>query len=150
MPKDKLTTLRRLARDAERDRAIALEKARQERRNQESQAQSLQEMLTQYRQEQISKNGQAVSSRQLAIFQRFYGRVSNTLIGHGQHVEQLREREQDSERRWHAAYRQHKAITRLQENREREQKRLTLRKERRSSIFRRWTMLNTTDKEQGN
>ena len=147
MAKDKLPTLKRLARDAEHARGRELAQMREERLGQEAQAQSLQDMLDQYRDGQV-ENGPS-GSAQLAIFQRFYTRVRETLVSHGDHVETLKVREEAGERAWLDAYQAHQAITKLHAKRIAQQRRESTRKERRAGVIRRWTMLNTHDEQRG-
>lgn len=147
MANDKLPTLKRLAEDAERARGRELAQMREERLGQQAQAQSLQDMLDQYREGQLESRSSG--SAQLAIFQRFYTRVRETLVSHGDHVETLRVREKAGEQAWIDAYRAHQAITKLQAKRIAQQRRETTRKERRAGVIRRWTMLNTDEEERG-
>jgi len=147
MAKDKLPVLKRLAEDVERVRGHELRQLREERRTQEAQAQALEDMLEDYR--ESHRETVSVQPEQLAIFQRFYSRVRDTLVSHGDHVETLRDAEQAGERAWQQAYRKNQAISRLQEKRIEEARRESLRKERRTGVFRRWSMLNTNEQERG-
>ena len=148
MAKDKLETLRKLAARRQLALGIELQKLRAQRVEQEAQAQSLQEMLGAYHNE--AQDSPSPHASQLAMFSRFYARVTQTLSSHDTHLQRLREAEHNGELSFHEAYRDHQAITRLQQKRAQQQALTLKRKERRSDGARRWSMLNRTEEERKN
>ncbi|MCB1684382.1 MAG: flagellar export protein FliJ [Pseudomonadales bacterium] len=149
MAHDKLLAVKKVYSARERRLAAALAAARAARDRQVAQAEALEGMLVQYRNDQPDSG--EVNPRRLAMLHRFYQQVSETLVLHSRQVNKLDEREARARARWHDARVDERAIDRLLEKRAQELKVLARRKGRRPGAGkpRDWTMLNLSNDNEG-
>ena len=149
MARSKLESVRRVYAAREKARAGALQKAREAREAQATQAEGLKELLAHYRQRHADSAGR--TGAELARFQRFYRQVAETLDAHGRHVAMLTNAEAREELAWRGAYRASRAVADLLQRRMTERNTEDARRGRRSEAVKRsdWSMLNENDQADG-
>ena len=145
MSKQKLDAVRKLYASEEVRSAQTLKHTQQQRQTQQAQADSLQEMLDQYRDDYIEIPLNTIPN--MLRFQKFYQQITQTLQIQAGVMQQLKELEARHLEHWHQAYRRREAIDRICVKRADEISQLARRKERRSTPANStsWSMLNPND-----
>lgn len=156
--RSKLDAVKRVFAEQEKALTQELTRLNQERHQQQVQAQELQQMLEEYRQQHCART--TLSAAEALRFQRFYQRMTDAVGAQEEFVSRLSLAVQGKQEAWHHSYRQRRAMETVLDRADAERALAERRRERRAAPPRRsgqnvaavadsWTMLRNSSEQDG-